>query len=104
MRPRNDIIAIRRMCKSEFTWPRPGNDRAGSPGDLAFIQGYPFVMGMEKAVKFGMDGIAFDFMGNCRGVHWIFAPKSSESHSEQAEKFIHISSDFYRIDCLGETG
>lgn len=52
---------------------------------------------MAKAVKYGMwTEIVFDFMGGIAVVSTGYShPKVVKAIQDQAEKFIHISSDFY---------
>ena len=64
----------------------------------SYPRGYPFVMGHGKGTEvWDVDGNRFlDFMGGIAVVSTGHAhPKVVKAIQEQAEKFIHISSDFY---------
>ncbi len=64
----------------------------------SYPRGYPFVMDHGKGTEvWDVDGNRFwDFMGGIAVVSTGYAhPKVVKAIQEQAEKFIHISSDFY---------
>ena len=64
----------------------------------SYPRGYPFVMGHGKGTEvWDVDGNRFlDFMGGIAVVSTGHSnPKVVKAIQEQAEKFIHISSDFY---------
>jgi len=64
----------------------------------SYPRGYPFVMDHGKGVEvWDVDGNRFlDFMGGIAVVSTGYShPKVVKAIQEQAEKFIHISSDFY---------
>jgi len=64
----------------------------------SYARGYPFVMDHGKGTEvWDVDGNRFlDFMGGIAVVSTGYAhPKVVKAIQEQAEKFIHISSDFY---------
>jgi len=64
----------------------------------SYPRGYPFVMDHGKGSEvWDVDGNRFlDFMGGIAVVSTGYShPKVVKAIQEQAEKFIHISSDFY---------
>src|SRR5689334_12352791 len=75
----------------------------------SYPRGYPFVMDHGKGTEvWDVDGNRFlDFMGGIAVVATGHShPKVVKAIQEQAEKFIHISSDFYHENwiMLGEIG
>jgi len=88
------------MTKSNLPGPRAKAliERDHKVISPSYPRGYPFVMDHGKGTEvWDVDGNRFlDFMGGIAVVSTGYAhPKVVKAIQEQAEKFIHISSDFY---------
>ncbi|MBC7878332.1 MAG: acetyl ornithine aminotransferase family protein [Anaerolineales bacterium] len=88
------------MAKSNLPGPKARSmiERDSKVISPSYPRGYPFVMDHGKGSEvWDVDGNRFlDFMGGIAVVSTGYShPKVVKAIQEQAEKFIHISSDFY---------